>query len=252
MLPKPLRLFYYWLSHQGKVGYWLVQLVNWSFIQYVRIFKVKPKRDLTALTIVSHKYKFIYIGIPKTATRAFLEAFALSGKDEYGSEWFESAADFQRVLRKYPDYFKFSFTRNPYARIVSCYNSKIDHDVLGKQARILCFYDGLSGKMGFGNFAKWLESDEGADAVADRHWLSQHAFLYDGAGQAICDYVGQYENLEVELAALRKRLGLPEIELEREGYISETRDYRDYYDDAVRARIARRYAKDLELFGYEF
>ena len=38
----------------------------------------------------------------------------------------------------------------------------------------------------------------------------------------------------------------------RSYYVSENKDYRSYYSDEMREIIARRYAKDIALFGYEF
>lgn len=252
MLPKPLRAAYYWISHQGKIGYALVQGINWAFMKSVQAFGIKAKKDLTCLTIISHKYKFIYIGIPKTATRSFMNAFALDGKDIFESEWFETPAAYQKALHDHPDYFKFSFVRNPWARIVSCYNSKIADAVLGKQARIMSFYKNLKPGMSFSDFVHWLSSDEGADEYADRHWLSQNELLCDKNGALHCDFVGRYENLEEDLNTLSEKLGFPMPELKQKGFISQKKDYRELYDEDTQAIIAKRYAKDIELFNYEF
>ena len=47
------------------------------------------------------------------------------------------------------------------------------------------------------------------------------------------------------------RIGIPRAELEKTNE-STRADYRQYYDDSLRQGVAKLYARDLELFGYEF
>lgn len=220
-----------------------------SFMHGVRVFGIKPPEDLTPLTIVSHKYKFIYIGIPKVATRSFKQYF-LKNKKHYGIEIHESKAAYQSILRKYPGYFKFAFVRDPLARVLSCYQSKIGPPTLSllKQARIMSFYEGLEPGMSFHDFARWLISQEGHDSCADRHWMSQYKFLYREDGTQICDFIGHYEYLEQDLKMLEKQLGLPEIKLELAGWIS--RGKKEVNSETAEL-IRQRYAWDYELLGYE-
>jgi hypothetical protein len=253
MLPKPVRSVYYWISHRGKIGFYLAQVINWIFAKTVRILGFRAWQDRTCLVIISHKYKFIYIGIPKTATRSFLNEFAIMGKETYNSEWHETSDALPRALKNYPDYYKFSFVRNPYARVVSCYNSKIHNAVPGKQARIMSFYRNLSPSMSFGDFASWLNTEEGGDAYADRHWLSQNVLLSDENGQNICDFIGRYEDLEAGLSHIKNHLKFSDpISLAQKGFVSPIRNYQSYYDEKSRSDIEKRYAEDLKRYGYEF
>ena len=48
-----------------------------------------------------------------------------------------------------------------------------------------------------------------------------------------------------------ERIGIPSATLERVNS-TERRDYRDYYDQSLIEGVAKLYARDLELFGYEF
>ena len=47
------------------------------------------------------------------------------------------------------------------------------------------------------------------------------------------------------------RIGIPSRPLEKVN-ASRRRDYREYYDQALVDGVANLYARDLELFGYEF
>ncbi|MGH1398680.1 MAG: sulfotransferase family protein [Alphaproteobacteria bacterium] len=220
----------------------------------VQIGRVKPPYDLSPLTLVSHRYKFIYIGIPKVATRSFKTSFHDTNAESFESEIFETKRDFKKVLKAYPDYLIFTFTRNPYARALSCYNSKIGHKNVSmkKRARILSFYKGLTPGMSFEDFAIWLNSDEGRDERADRHWMSQHRFVLDGSGRNICDFVGRYECLEDDLNYILHKIGAPTVELQQAGWISGSEGYKDTYTTRAKEEISKRYKDDLSLFKYKY
>ena len=47
------------------------------------------------------------------------------------------------------------------------------------------------------------------------------------------------------------RIGIPTHDA-RKVNSSQPRDYRDYYDQPLIDGVAKLYARDLELFGYEF
>jgi NADPH-dependent 7-cyano-7-deazaguanine reductase QueF-like protein len=51
--------------------------------------------------------------------------------------------------------------------------------------------------------------------------------------------------------AICARIGIASTPLGRAN-TSEHRDYRSYYDQALIDGVARLYARDIELFGYEF
>ena len=101
--------------------------------------------------------------------------------------------------------------------------------------------------MSFDAFADWLNTEEGQDACADRHWMSQYRFLYRDNGDCICDFVGRYENLDKDVNKVCKILKIKRISLPQSGWISQDPPP---ISDEVRALIRQRYAKDYELFGY--
>lgn len=249
---KVARKIFYWPLGKGRPGYWLFNFFNFLFYAYVKIFRIRPKKDMACLVIISHRFKFIYFGIPKTATRAFMEFFVYRYPERFDIEWYEEQNAHLKALKAYPDYFKFSFTRNPWARTLSCYKSKIDHKVFGKVARLLVFYKGLRQQMPFSDFCEWLNTKEGSDEFADRHWLSQHVFIEDENGKQFCDFVGKYENLSEDLMRLQEELALPPIKLDQAGFISGSSDYRHAYTQNTRDLVYNRYKKDIERFGYTF
>ncbi len=72
MLPKPIRIGFYWLLRSGPLGRFLTDIIAWNIFLFIRVFNVQPKQDIAGLTIISHKYKFIFFGIPKVASRIFM------------------------------------------------------------------------------------------------------------------------------------------------------------------------------------
>ena len=257
MLSKSLRKIFYTLRQDSGPARWLADAIALGFMYGVKLTGIKPPYDLTPLTLVSHSHRFIYIGIPKTATRSLRDALCHENSPVQDVELAETKTAFRRILRDNPAYFTFSFVRNPYARALSCYNSKIGHPSLSllKRARIMSFYNNLGPEMTFADFARWLNTQEGQDDCADRHWLSQHRFLYDvlyDGERCICDFIGYHERLETDLQAVMDRLGLEVPELPQSGWISGADAYHKHYDDETRDLITKRYARDLELFGYGF
>jgi len=268
MLPKPVRAIFYWVLRSGPIGRFITDILAWIIYGWIKIFRIPPAQDIAGLTIISHKHKFIFFGIPKVASRSFFNFFVKKHGKEFEIEWHEKRDVFFEKKKQYPDYFTFSFVRNPYSRIVSCYKSKIEDAMIGKRARVQSFYKNLSPKMSFDAFVKWLESDEGKDIVADRHWISQHCFLHDKAGKPLCDFVGKYETLDADWRHVCEQLGLPYEPLEQKGWISaindvrnpearstqeavKTNKYQDYFDQETRGIIAERYKKDFDVFGYD-
>jgi len=50
---------------------------------------------------------------------------------------------------------------------------------------------------------------------------------------------------------IAQRIGIPTQQLDKVNS-SKREDYRDYYDQRLIDGVAKLYARDIELFGYEF
>jgi Sulfotransferase family len=232
--------------------------------------------------MISHPHRCVFIHIPKTGgisvEHVFLslvgltwdtrEPLLLRGNDdpakgpprlahlkatEYVSCGWLSAEQFAA-------YFKFSFVRNPWDRLVSEYK-----------------YRGHPMRM---TFRTWLLERLPKPGFTDAycHLVPQHEFLYDGSGRLLADYVGRYESLQADFDVVCDRLGIPRTPLPHENRSLEAPrvrslndvkkrirrwlwtlkprnvypHYTQYYDDETRARVAELYRRDIELFGYAF
>jgi hypothetical protein len=153
---------------------------------------------------------------------------------------------------RYRDHFKFSFVRNPYDRLVSCYYSKINPKVVGIDQEP---HEGVELRPGM-TFAQFVEAVYLIpDDKANVHFRSQHLFLRapDAKGDLLVDFLGRFENMERDFARAAKELGLglslPHSNPSRR---RERQDYRDYYDGRLAEMVGERYREDCGIFGYSF
>lgn len=205
--------------------------------------------------IVSALHKFIFVAIPKTGTHSVRQAL----RQHLGPEDIEQVGLF--VQKKFPipelaqirhghlslaqvrpylrpeefdGFFKFAFVRNPFDRFVS-----------------YCAFITRDG----GHF----EQDPRA---VMRHFIDnppwqhilfkpQHEFLTGDQGELLSDDVGRVEAMQQSYDRIAERIGIPKTALERVNS-SNRKDYRDYYDPSLMEGVAKLYARDLELFSYEF
>jgi hypothetical protein len=79
----------------------------------------------------------------------------------------------------------------------------------------------------------------------------QHRFVTDNEGNLLTDFLGRVEHMQRSYDEIAERIGIPTAELARVN-ASERRDYRGYYTPELVERVGKLYARDLELFGYEF
>lgn len=139
--------------------------------------------------------------------------------------------------------FKFTFVRNPFARIVSCYRNKIeDNPVHG-----LRYYKiiGFENDYGFESFVRNIVRIP--DEWAERHFASQYFQAYD-KGKLLVDYVGHFETLYDDYEKIKNRYGLGELEHRN---ASSSYDYRDYYTVELAELVYQRYKIDFTTFDYE-
>ena len=79
----------------------------------------------------------------------------------------------------------------------------------------------------------------------------QHSFLANAEGELLTDYVGRVETMQQSFEFIASKIGIPPVQLEKVN-ATDRADYREYYDQELIDGVARLYAEDLRLFGYEF
>ncbi len=206
--------------------------------------------------IVSHRHRFIFLKTRKTAgTSVELSLRPQCGPDDIVTPVTEDRAAPQcggprnylhdrtgwsladRIAwqlrerlpaRVWRDYFKFTIERNPWDRQVSHYFWRMRR----AGARKPSFGDYFRASAPLGNWEIYTERDA-----------------------LIVDKVLRYETLQADLAATTAMLGLPDLQhvaRAKTSHRPRTASYRDFYDDDLRDRVARSYAREIDHFGWTF
>jgi len=160
----------------------------------------------------------------------------------------------RRMDRKYRNYFKFGFVRNPWDRIVSCYFNKLKVDGAGlglpDEEIDVELYPGMP-------FAEFVEAVHAIpDESSNPHFKSQHTvFCPRGDGMVLADFVGRFEDMAAGFDIVTRKIGVDgEIELPHK-LRSENREgrlYTEFYDDRLRKLVHERFRDDVEIFEYSF
>lgn len=130
--------------------------------------------------------------------------------------------------QKWEEYFKFTFVRNPYDKLVSQY-----HYNRGKfKLTNLSFYEYIKYYNEGGKIAKY----------------PVHNYKYIDLD---LDFIGKFENLQHDMNYVFDRCKSPRIKMP---HLNPSRHahYTSYYNDETRAIVAELFKKDLELFDYKF
>ena len=208
-----------------------------------RNFIIVGTQDLAYLKIP----KAACTSIRKTMVKFFLSDHSLKQaeyepyKNVYGLGLSEPVEAYifkrEKLALLQQQYFKFTFVRNPFSRLVSFYLNKIikenQYYRIGKTERE------------FSKVAKIICKKP--DVISDEHFVSQYCLVYE-EGQCLVDFVGKFENLEVEFKPIQEKYDLSPLEHIRK---MPTYDYRDYYTPELVEKVAKRYEKDIEVFGYQ-
>lgn len=211
-------------------------------------------------SFVSHRLGFVYQCIPKTLSRSMLAY--LSRVDPDGYRAYERHVG-SEVLLGEPGAAPprtFTFVRNPYSRVVAVYYDKfVNYRGTPGQRALFDRYTDLHHDLSFSEFAEWLASPAGSDRQADPHFLSQHYFVLDAAGEPAIELVGRVENVEADMPEIQRRIGLapealPWLNSNSMGLhvrFDTATQWREILDDRSLRLITSRYDGDFELLGYE-
>jgi len=208
--------------------------------------------------IISHKFKFIFILVPKTASTTLQIALgSVCGDDDiitsdtksvveqgkkYGftprnDEEFKKQkhASARKIKNKVPaevwrDYFKFVFERNPYDKMVSKYWMLLSSG--GYQA----------------DFEQFC-----TDCVKGTQTFPLGYQMYTRDEKIAVDYIGKYESLKNDFNFICMKLGIPnEVDLPkfRAEHRENKKHFSKYYDSKTKEIVKNHYQKEIEMFGY--
>ena len=134
----------------------------------------------------------------------------------------------------FTEYFKFSFVRNPYDRLVSsfCWYQEF---ILKKHGEISDFHKFL------------VDLEGGSKLINDTHFKPQYVYLMSGE-KLLVDDIYHFETLEEDFYKLYQKLGVnKKLPHRMKGNHDE---YLLYYTEEIKKIAYTIYKKDFEYFGY--
>lgn len=147
-----------------------------------------------------------------------------------------SARQVRRFDEKaWEQHFKFTFVRNPYARMASLY-----------------FYltrKSAPPRMPFSEFVPKLLA--GSDGFANWSHLGDTWPLYTIEDRIVVDFVGRFERLDADFLTLCDRLNIPRQNL-GQTKVAAKYDFRELYDPDTRRLVEQVCGREIEHFGYRF
>lgn len=195
----------------------------------------------------------LYNEIPKNASSA-IKAILLSIEQEgrvnrHFARWFTHHRRWQAA---YPDLsvdwtdfewrgaFRFAFQRNPFDRVLSAY----------KNAGWADHYGHMEFSAFLAQLPDLLQAPLG-DMVAI-HLKPMSCFVPKVEGKYYLDFVGKVENFDADIRTVLDAAGITNVPALPVVNASQHKPYRDYYDAAGRAIVARLYEEDLAFGAYSF
>lgn len=229
--------------------------------------------------MISHHHRCVFIHISKAAGQSIEHVFVnllgltwetraplllrLNNRPELGPprlahlKWWQYVRHKYMTQAQFDEYFKFSFVRNPWSRVVSIYK------YFRFQER-KCFSEFVMNDLRTDMWEKW-------------QWFvgPQSEFVCDDHGRVMVDFLGRMETLQGDFDRVCAKIGLPAIPVprvnvspsepqsdsskslrrrwrRRKAAFPSFATYQEYYDRASREAVAQLYQRDIELFGYTF
>jgi len=180
--------------------------------------------------MISHKHKFIFVQINKTGNTSIRKTLC----PETGRENEHRAISYyaQQYPKVFDEYFKFTFVRNPWDKVVSQYEFRRD------PAR---FPANNTSNMSFEQF---INNPNGRPLQNQLDWVTINQII-------AVDWIGKFEYLQDDYNELCDILGVKRKILEHYNK-TERRPYREYYNDKTRDIVAQIFSRDIDYFGYRF
>jgi hypothetical protein len=156
--------------------------------------------------VVCYEKKCIFIHIPKTAGTSVEQFLKDNGKNEIDfigvrnnrSLQHLTALELSRMVQFFNKYYKFSIVRNPYDRLLSEYYwTPLEGYKSGKS------------KMNFLNYvSNIIIHKKYLNNIYNDHFIPQYFFLFNKKKKLLVNEVFKYENLEVSIDYLKKKLDI--------------------------------------------
>jgi chondroitin 4-sulfotransferase 11 len=185
--------------------------------------------------MINNKYNFIYIHINKTGGRSVEKLFDNKCDHTYSLEYIKKLG-----RKKYNSYFKFTFVRNPWDRLVSQYSFRRQLAIRTVRCDLM------------DNFKDWAKCAYHPDRKVKRKIKKKNQldWIIDKKGNIAVDFVGRFENINEDWKKICTKLSI-DLKLPHANK-SKHKHYTEYYDDELIELVRNKFKKDIKYFGYEY
>lgn len=213
--------------------------------------------------MINHKYKFIFIHIPKCAGSSIKRHFFPDAKVDWRLPNYEvlygwcpkrkihlQHATSQQLLETeliseevWKSYFKFTFVRNPWDRAYS------DYLWIMSDRKLKGSFNDYISKMGV--FKKCMRDNNNKEYRGD-HLIPQTKF-YSVTGDFKMDFIGRFENLTPDLSFVNKRINFPSKFNSHEKHNTQKLShYSLFYNKERKGLVDHFYADDIQELDYTY
>ncbi len=233
--------------------------------------------------MISHQDKCVFVHIPKAAGQSVEDVFVKrmgltwqqrevlllrpNKQPEMGPPRLAHLLASEYVSRGhitqalFEQYYKFTFVRNPWSRLVSEFNYR----------RSLGAKNYQNGFRHFVLNSFPISEDDNYQQSKDfyRHILPQSHFLYDQQGTCLVDFIGKFESLQIDFNSVCQQLAIKPITLTHknktqqkkrilgkipwlQSFLHKSKDHREYYDNDTYDFVKDFYKEDIRNFDYCF
>lgn len=191
--------------------------------------------------VLLNKHRFVFLHVPKTAGVSIRKVLI-----EYGMQRACDLPDGQ-LLHEHLMLPSFAFVRNPWDRLASGFGFFHRHNIPIKIGGKNVMSINLRG-MNFEEFV--LDHSWDGDRPSNDHWRPQHELL-EFEGEFIVDKIFRFERLQKDFRLACDHIGIEPTSLSCHNASTHEPFESMYTTQEMIDVVAKRYARDIELFGYE-
>jgi len=197
--------------------------------------------------MINHKHQCIFIHLPRTGGSSIEIAIERSWWKVHPPSKHLNAFQAKQIYEPYwDDYFKFSFVRNPWDRMVSFLKYNIFYGVsLDSDGKI--------------NTEKYFQQFNKIEY--DYRFFNQTQFkdfniiensVYKNILGDDMDFVGRFENLQEDWDQVCDILNIQKQNLLKSEESIGRKNYQEYYNENEKQKVAKAYALDIDEYKYKF
>lgn len=227
--------------------YLLLRRLSFKFSRKISFNELQDMRKVDTRDSYSYKpfdqKKAIFVHIPKCAGISVNNA--LFGNLAGGHTTLD---DYLCIFeaKRFSNYFKFTFVRNPWDRLVSAYiflqkGGINDYDHAFFQKELSMYED-------FNDFVRhWLNSE---NIKKYHHFKPQLHYIVDRYNRVTVDYIGYFETINEDFEYISRQINV-KSSLGKENSVNR-KSYQEYYELDTKKIVAEVYKDDIVAFNYSF